>query len=48
MSEINRNNRIKEILKKGIVFAGAVTRSLLGIGAVALIFLSLKKKKRKD
>lgn len=48
MLDTNRNKRIKDILKKGIVSAAAVMRFLLGIGAVALIFLSLKKKKRKD
>ncbi|MGB9715125.1 MAG: hypothetical protein ACPL1G_01740 [Thermodesulfovibrionales bacterium] len=47
MPDTDRNNKLKDILKKGIMFAGAITRSLIGIGAIALIFLSLRKKKGK-
>ena len=37
-----------DILKKGIIISGAVARSLIGIGAAALAFLALKKKKPKN
>lgn len=36
-----------KVLKKGIMIAGAVMRSLIGIGASALLVLGLKKKKKK-
>jgi hypothetical protein len=36
-----------KVLKKGIVIAGAVMRTLIGIGATALLFFGLKKKKSK-
>jgi hypothetical protein len=36
-----------KVLKKGIMIAGAVMRSLIGIGATALLVLGLKKKKTK-
>lgn len=36
-----------KVLKKGIMIAGAVMRSLIGIGASALLVLGLKKKKTK-
>jgi hypothetical protein len=36
-----------KVLKKGIVIAGAVMRSLIGIGATVLLFFGLKKKKVK-
>lgn len=36
-----------KILKRGIMIGGAVTRSLIGIGAAAtLIYAAFKKKKR--
>ena len=37
-----------DVLKKGIMISGAVVRSMIGIGAAALAFLALKKKKPKD
>jgi hypothetical protein len=37
-----------DVLKKGIMISGAVVRSLIGIGAAALAFIALKKKKPKD
>jgi hypothetical protein len=36
-----------KVLKKGIMIAGAIMRSLIGIGASALLVLGLKKKKTK-
>jgi len=39
-------NRIKNILKKGVSISGAIMRSLIGIGATALLLFSLKKKKK--
>jgi hypothetical protein len=39
---------IKNILKKTILISGAVARSVIGIGATALLFFVLKKKKAKD
>jgi hypothetical protein len=36
-----------KVLKKGIMIAGAVMRSLIGIGASTLLVLGLKKKKTK-
>ena len=36
-----------KVLKKGIIIAGAIMRSLIGIGATALLVLGLKKKKTK-
>ena len=41
-----RKDRIKKILKKGITLSGLIMRSLVGIGATALLFLSLKKEKK--
>jgi len=38
---------IKNILKKTILISGAVARSIIGIGATALLFFALKKKKAK-
>jgi len=39
-------NRIKNILKKGVSISGVIMRSLIGIGATALLLVSLKKKKK--
>jgi hypothetical protein len=36
-----------KVLKKGIKIAGAIMRSLIGIGATALLVIGLKKKKTK-
>ena len=36
-----------KVLKKGIIIAGAIMRSLIGIGAAALLVIGLKKKKTK-
>ncbi len=41
------NGGIKNILKKTILISGAVARSVIGIGATALLFFALKKKKAK-
>jgi hypothetical protein len=45
---MSRKDRIKNILKKGIILSGFIMRSLIGIGATALLFFSLKKKKNSD
>jgi hypothetical protein len=37
----------RRILEKAIKVSGAVARSLIGIGAVALLFLPFRKKKAK-
>jgi len=42
------NTRQTDVLKKGVMISGAVVRSLIGIGAAALAFLALKKKKPKN
>jgi hypothetical protein len=36
-----------KVLKKGIIIAGAIMRSLIGIGATTLLVIGLKKKKTK-
>jgi len=36
----------KKIIEKIIITSGAVVRSLIGIGATALLFFGLKKKKK--
>jgi hypothetical protein len=41
-----RKYRIKKILKKGVSISGAIMRTLAGISAMALLFFSLKKKKK--
>jgi len=40
-------DRIKRILKKGILISGALARVFIGVGATVLLFCSLKKKKAK-
>ena len=40
-------NKLTKILKKGIVISGLVARTLIGVGAAALLFLGVKKKKSK-
>jgi hypothetical protein len=49
MNEENREtgNKLTKILKKGIVISGVVARTLIGVGAAALLFLGIKKKKSK-
>jgi hypothetical protein len=37
-------NKLTNILKKGIVISGVVARTLIGVGAAALLFLGLKRK----
>jgi len=41
------NNNWMKMLKKGILISGAIVRSILGIGATVLLFLSLKKRRTK-
>jgi hypothetical protein len=36
----------KKILKKAIMVSGAIVRTLVGIGASALLFFAFKKKKK--
>jgi len=43
--EMGDTNKVKKILKKGILLSGAIVRSLIGIGATVLLFFSLKRKK---
>jgi hypothetical protein len=38
-------NKVKKIVKKGILVSGAIVRSLIGIGATVLLFFALKRKK---
>jgi len=38
-------NKVKRILKKGILVSGVVMRSLIGIGATVLLLCALKRKK---
>jgi hypothetical protein len=38
-------NKVKNILKKGILVSGAITRSLIGIGTAVLLFFALKRKR---
>jgi hypothetical protein len=45
VSFYNRDNM--NILKKTILLSGALTRSLIGIGAAVLLFCTLKKTRRK-
>ena len=49
MNEENRKNgnKLTKIFKKGIVLSGVVARTLIGVGAAALLFLGVKKKKPK-
>jgi len=35
------------ILKKGIKLSGAISRSLIGLGASAVLFLAVTKRKKK-
>lgn len=44
---MDSKNKVKKILKKGILISGAIARSLIGIGATLLLFCALKKKKVK-
>jgi hypothetical protein len=37
----------RRILEKAVKLSGAVARSLIGIGAAALLFLPFRKKKKK-
>jgi len=39
--------RYMNIVKRAVLISGAVLRSILGIGATALLFFGLKKKKAK-
>ncbi len=36
-----------KILKRSILISGVVARSVIGIGAIVLLFFALKKKKAK-
>jgi hypothetical protein len=38
-------NKVKKVVKKGILVSGAIVRSLIGIGATVLLFFALKRKK---
>jgi hypothetical protein len=42
---MSNTNKVKKILKKGIILSGAITRFLIGTGAVVLLFFSLRRKK---
>lgn len=43
----NTKRNIMNIVKRTILISGAVVRSVIGIGASALLVLGLKKKKTK-
>ncbi len=49
MNEENKKNgnKFTKLLKKGIVISGVVARTLIGVGAAALLFIGFKKKKSK-
>ena len=47
MNNLGYNRTNMNILKKSILFSGALTRSLIGIGAAVLLFCTLKKSKGK-
>ncbi len=36
-----------KIIKKGLMFSGAIARTLIGVSAAALLIFSIKKKKPK-
>jgi hypothetical protein len=44
---MSHKNSIVKILKRSILISGAVARSIIGVGATALLFFALKKKKAK-
>lgn len=39
--------RLMKIIRRSVLISGAVARSVIGIGATALLFLALKKRKTK-
>ena len=44
---LHERKSIADILKKGIAVAGAVTRSVIGLGVTVLLFFAFRKKKTK-
>jgi len=40
-------DRIKRILKKGILVSGALARVFIGVSATVLLFCSFKRRKKK-
>jgi hypothetical protein len=44
---LKKRESIADILKKGITITGAVLRSVVGLGATALLLLAFRKKKSK-
>ena len=47
MNNLGYNRTNMNILKKSILLSGALTRSLIGIGAAVLLFCTIKKTKEK-
>jgi len=47
MNNLGYNRTTMNILKKSILLSGALTRSLIGIGAAVLLFCTLKKTRGK-
>jgi hypothetical protein len=39
--------RLMKILRRSVLISGAVARSVIGIGAAALFFFAMKKRKTK-
>jgi hypothetical protein len=45
---MSSTGKLMKILRRSVLVSGAVARSVIGIGATALLFLALKKRKKKQ